>query len=77
MTPLQSRRTVSTWSLHRTLGRFAAPGSAIDGEPFKQYTPQPSPRYLQTDKGYQEVTPGRGGAPPLVRPVPAPGGGTL
>ena len=27
-------RAVSTWSLHRALGRFAAPGSAIDGGPF-------------------------------------------
>ena len=29
-------RTVSTWSLHRTLGRFVAPDSAVQGGPFRE-----------------------------------------
>src|SRR3954447_26291673 len=32
-------RAVSTWSLHRSLGRFAAPDSAVSGGP---YIPQPA-----------------------------------
>jgi sugar phosphate isomerase/epimerase len=31
MHPSLTRKAVSTWSLHRTLGNFSAPGSAIDG----------------------------------------------
>jgi sugar phosphate isomerase/epimerase len=31
MHPSLSHKAVSTWSLHRTLGNFSAPGSAIDG----------------------------------------------
>lgn len=34
-------RTVSTWSLHRTLGRFVAPDSAVQGGPFMEGAAEP------------------------------------
>lgn len=33
MNTLDDRRAVSTWSLHRTLGNFVAPDSAVEGGP--------------------------------------------
>lgn len=34
-------RTVSSWSLHRTLGRYVAPGSAVFGGPFMDGSTEP------------------------------------
>ena len=34
MLNLSTQRAISTWSIHRLLGQFAAPGSAIDGGSF-------------------------------------------
>lgn len=41
-------RAVSTWSLHRTLGRFAAAGSAVDGGSFLP-APECAPRQALID----------------------------
>lgn len=38
---LQIMRTVSTWSLHRTLGRYVAPDSAVFGGPFMPGSHEP------------------------------------
>ncbi len=55
------KRTVSTWSLHRTLGRFVAPDSATLGGPFMEAPSEPGgialldlPRELKAH-GYDAV----------------------
>lgn len=55
------KRTVSTWSLHRTLGRFVGPDSATLGGPFMDSAAEPNgvalldlPRQLQAH-GYEAV----------------------
>ena len=56
-----AERSVSTWSLHRTLGRFVAPDSAVNGGPFFATPPLESgmalldlPAELQR-RGYESV----------------------
>jgi hypothetical protein len=58
-------------------GKSYPVADAATGQQTREYIPPPTPRYIPTDNGYVEVTPGRGGAAPRVQPVPAPGGGTL
>src|SRR5919112_5136340 len=42
MGSLQPMRTVSTWSLHRTLGRYVAPDSGALGGPCRDGASEPS-----------------------------------
>lgn len=46
MTLLESRRAVSTWSLHRALGNFVSPDSAVGGGPCMTLPPHPGGKTL-------------------------------